>query len=146
MAETLALGPQPQRETRSASAPQSVPLSDLRILARDVQVGAWLVQPCLDQIRRGEEIVRIEPRTMRLLLCFIARAGDVLSIQELLEQVWPRVRVTPDSVYQAVTTLRRLLGDDPRAPAYILTIPRRGYRLIAALDAALPGSTAATKA
>jgi TolB-like protein len=39
--------------------------------------------------------------------------------------------VTPDSVYQAVASLRRLLGDDPRQPAYIETVPRLGYRLVA---------------
>jgi TolB-like protein len=39
--------------------------------------------------------------------------------------------VSPDSVYQAVTSLRRQLGDDSRQPAYIETVPRLGYRMIA---------------
>ena len=57
--------------------------------------------------------------------------GETVSIDELLDRVWAGVVVTPDSVYQAVATLRRLLGDDPKQPRYIATVPRLGYRLIA---------------
>jgi transcriptional activator of cad operon len=68
---------------------------------------------------------------MRLLLCLAERAGEVVSIDDLLNQVWSGVIVTPDSVYQAVASLRRLLGDDHKQPAYIATVPRLGYRLVA---------------
>jgi TolB-like protein len=68
---------------------------------------------------------------MRLLLCLAERPGAVVSIEELLEQVWAGVIVTPDSVYQAVASLRRILGDDARQPTYIETVPRLGYRLLA---------------
>jgi transcriptional activator of cad operon len=61
---------------------------------------------------------------MRLLLCLADRAGEVVSIDELLEQVWAGVVVTPDSVYQAVASLHRMLGDDARGPACIVTFPR----------------------
>ncbi len=44
---------------------------------------------------------------------------------------WSDVIVAPDSVYQAVTSLRRVLGDDPRQPTYIETIPRLGHRMVA---------------
>jgi transcriptional activator of cad operon len=68
---------------------------------------------------------------MRLLLCLAERASEVVSIDELLNHVWPEVSVTSDSVYQAIASLRRLLGDDPKQPAYIATVPRLGYRMIA---------------
>jgi len=71
---------------------------------------------------------------MRLLLCLADRAGEVVSIDDLLEQVWSGVIVTPDSVYQAITSLRRLLGDDPKQPSYIATVPRLGYRMVAAVN------------
>lgn len=57
--------------------------------------------------------------------------GETVSIDELLDHVWVGVVVTPDSVYQAVATLRHVLGDDPKQPRYIATVPRLGYRLIA---------------
>ena len=47
---------------------------------------------------------------MRLLMCLAERAGEIVSIDELLDRVWSGVNVAPDSVYQAVASLRR----DPR--------------------------------
>jgi len=71
---------------------------------------------------------------MRLLLCLAEHPGEVVSIDDLLSHVWPDVTVTQDSVYQAVTTLRRLLGDDPKQPTYIATAPRLGYRMVATVS------------
>jgi len=68
---------------------------------------------------------------MRLLVCLAEHAGQVVSVDDLLDQVWSDVAVSPDSVYQAVTSLRRVLGDDPKQPKYIETLPRLGYRMVA---------------
>lgn len=78
---------------------------------------------------------------MRLLLCLAERAGEVVSIDDLLNQVWPEVNVSPDSVYQAVASLRRQLGDDSRQPTYIETVPRLGYRMVAKVGPWQPAST-----
>jgi transcriptional activator of cad operon len=51
----------------------------------------------------------------------------------LLNEVWTGVVVGSASVYQAVSQLRKLLGDVDPEPTYIATVPRRGYRLIAAV-------------
>jgi transcriptional activator of cad operon len=48
--------------------------------------------------------------------------------------VWSGVIVTPDSVYQSVASLRRLLRDDAKQPAYIATVPRLGYRMVATVS------------
>jgi len=98
-----------------------------------LRVGAWRVSPSSGQISREGETVRVEARTMRLLLCLADHAGEVVSIDELLEQAWAGVIVTPDSVYQAVTSLRRTLGDDPKRPTYIATVPRLGYKMVASV-------------
>jgi transcriptional activator of cad operon len=71
---------------------------------------------------------------MRLLLCLAGHAGEVVSIDDLLNQVWPGVTVTSDSVYQAVATPRRQLGDDSKQPTYIATVPRLGYRMVATVS------------
>ena len=96
-----------------------------------LRIGDWNVHPALGQISRDGETVRVEVRSMRLLLCLAGRSGEVVSIDDLLNQVWPDVMVAPDSVYQAVASLRRLLGDDPKQPTYIATVPRLGYRMVA---------------
>ncbi len=70
---------------------------------------------------------------MELLLFLANHAGETVSIDSLLNHVWNGVTVTPDSVYQSVMSLRRLLGDDAKQPKYIATVPRRGYRMIAAV-------------
>jgi transcriptional activator of cad operon len=106
--------------------------------AGKLQIGDWCVDPVLGEISRGGETARgetgkIDARALRLLLCLAERPGEVVSIEALLDRVWPDVTVAPDSVYQAVTSLRRLLGDDSKEPAYIATVPRLGYRLVAAV-------------
>ena len=68
---------------------------------------------------------------MRLLVYLAERAGQVVGVDDLLNEVWAGVIVTSDSVYQAVAALRRTLGDDSKDPKYIATLPRRGYRLVA---------------
>jgi transcriptional activator of cad operon len=96
-----------------------------------LRVGAWLVNPATGEISRAGETVRLEARSMLLLLCLAERAGEIVSLDDLLSRVWPGVAVSPDSVYQAVASLRRQLGDDPKQPSYIATVPRLGYRMVA---------------
>lgn len=98
-----------------------------------LRIGNWRVNSNSGEISRNGETVRLEARTLRLLLCLAERPGEVISIDALLDCVWPGVAVAPDSVYQAVTTLRRQLGDDPKQPSYIATVPRLGYRLVASV-------------
>src|ERR1700722_5028100 len=94
-----------------------------------LRIGDWCITPSSGQISRNGETSRVEVRTMRLLLCLAEHAGQVVSIDDLLNQVWSEVTVAPDSVYQAVTSLRRLLGDDPKQPTYIETVPRLAARV-----------------
>jgi adenylate cyclase len=96
-----------------------------------VRIGEWMVHPALDRISRGTETQKLEPRTMRLLLCLANSAGEVVSIDRLLTEVWAGVVVGSASVYEAVSQLRRILGDVDPKPTYIVTVPRKGYRLIA---------------
>lgn len=104
--------------------------------AASLRIGSWRVDPAAGEIAREAasgrlEPVRLDTRAMRLLLCLAERPGELVSIDELLTQVWPEVTVSQDSVYQAVASLRRVLGDDPKQPAYIATVPRLGYRMVA---------------
>jgi len=95
-----------------------------------LQIGEWCVDPSLDQITRNGKAVKLEPRAMGVLMCLAEHAGQVVTVDQLLDTVWKDVVVTPDSVYQAVAALRKALGDDPKEPAYIANVVRRGYRLV----------------
>lgn len=96
-----------------------------------LRVGDWRVDPALDEISKEGTSVKLEPRAMRLLVCLAERAGQVVSVEQLLDEVWKDVVVTPNSVYHAVATLRRVLGDNTKEPTYITDVLRRGYRLVA---------------
>lgn len=98
---------------------------------RRFRVGDWEADAALDEIRAPGQLVKMEPRTMRLLCVLAERPGEVWSAEELLERVWPGVMVTYSSVYQAVAQLRRVLGDDGAEARYVATVPRKGYRLVA---------------
>lgn len=99
-----------------------------------LHIGEWRVDPVSGEIARNGESARLEVRTLRLLLCLAEHAGETVSIDDLLSNVWPEVTVTPDSVYQAMASLRRVLGDDPKHPQYIATVPRLGYRMLASVS------------
>jgi len=90
----------------------------------------WFVETSLCRITRGDEVVKIDPRNMEVLLQLAARPGEVISSTEIEANVWGNVIVTASSLYQSITQLRKALGDDKNAPRYIETIPRKGYRLI----------------
>jgi TolB-like protein/DNA-binding winged helix-turn-helix (wHTH) protein/tetratricopeptide (TPR) repeat protein len=96
-----------------------------------LQIGDWCVHASLDQITRDGKSVKLEPRAMGVLMCLAGHAGQVVTVDQLLDAVWKDVVVTPDSVYQAVGALRKALGDDSKEPTYIANVVRRGYRLVA---------------
>src|SRR3979490_3566071 len=106
-----------------------------------LSVGDFRVDPALDEISRDGATAKLEPRAMRLLLCLAEHAGQVVSVDQLLDAVWKDVVVTPDSVYQAVAGLRRALGDGTKEPAYIANVLRRGYRLVAPVAPWVDAST-----
>ena len=112
------------------SAEQPAPV----MAERPFRVGEWSVDPALDQISRNTEVIKLEPRTMRLLVRLAETPGQVVSSQQLLDSVWSGVVVAPASVYQGIWQLRKLLGDSDPIPTYIATVSRKGYRLIAAVE------------
>ena len=112
------------------------------MLGNRTLVGDWSVEPALDALQRGGESVRLEPKAMEILVVLASRPGEVVSREELLSAVWPGVVVGDEALSQVVTKLRKALGDDARAPTYIETISKRGYRLIAPVKA-LPGGPVA---
>src|SRR5687768_13939318 len=79
--------------------------------------------------RAGRELPLI-PRYFDLLVLLLERRGEAVSRDAIFERVWSDVVVSDGALSQAVRTLRRTLGDDPREPAFIRTVSRHGYRFI----------------
>jgi DNA-binding winged helix-turn-helix (wHTH) protein/TolB-like protein len=97
---------------------------------RAFQLGDWRVQPQLNVIERGTQQVRVEPRYMDLLVHLSEHAGEVVSADEILSEVWTGLVVGEHSVYQGIARLRKALADKAAQPRYIETVAKRGYRLI----------------
>ena len=108
-----------------------------------LRVGDLTVVPSLNLLVRGGERIRVEPRLMDILTYLIERAGEVISKQELMERVWNDRHVTDDVLTVSIYNLRKALGDEARQPRYIQTVSRRGYLLIAPVQAASPEGGAA---
>jgi DNA-binding winged helix-turn-helix (wHTH) protein/TolB-like protein/Flp pilus assembly protein TadD len=99
-----------------------------------VRVGEWWADATTNELGRGGDTVRVEPKAMEVLMVLAGRAGRVGPREQLLAAVWPGVVVGDEALTQSIIKLRRALGDNPRLPTYIETISKRGYRLIAPVD------------
>ena len=73
---------------------------------------------------------RLTPKTMGVLLELALRAGATVARDDLLSAVWPDTCPTPEVLTQAIKELRKAFLDDQKAPLYIETIPKIGYRLL----------------
>ncbi|MFZ3321191.1 MAG: tetratricopeptide repeat protein [Usitatibacter sp.] len=101
------------------------------MLNQAFKIGEWCANRTTNELGRAGDTVRIEPKVMEVLMALADRAGQVVSRDDLLAVVWPGVIVGDDALTQSIIKLRKALGDNPRAPSYIETISKRGYRLIA---------------
>ncbi|MCU0305377.1 MAG: FHA domain-containing protein [Thermoanaerobaculales bacterium] len=105
------------------------------------RIGDWLVEPDLDRISRGDEQRTLRPRATELLVALSRSGGELAPTRYLIDAVWGTEFVTVNALTQLVAELRRALGDDPKYPRHIETIPRRGYRLIAPTSPAEPSAS-----
>ena len=85
-------------------------------------------------LRRDGQPVTLPPKDLETLLVLVERAGHIVEKEELLEKVWPGVFVEEGNLTRHIFNLRQVLGDRPDGRKYIETIPRRGYRFVAAVQ------------
>jgi DNA-binding winged helix-turn-helix (wHTH) protein len=96
------------------------------------------LDPVRHRLTASGEPVAISERQLDVLLLLVVRAGQIVSKDDLLQAGWKDVAVGDNSLEQAISSLRRLLGTHPSGVAYIETIPRRGYRFGAAVTRMAP--------
>jgi transcriptional activator of cad operon len=104
--------------------------------------GEWRADRESGELTGGGATTRLEPKVMDLLFVLAADAGAVVPRERLLETLWPGLVVGEDTLARTVFKLRQALGDDAKAPRYIETIAKRGYRLVAAIDTVTSASRA----
>lgn len=96
-----------------------------------LQIGEFIADPASNEIFVNGVTTRLRPILMDVLLRLAAAPGAAVSRDTLLGDVWPRRMVNDEVLSRAVAELRTALGDDPKHPHYIETLPKVGYRLIA---------------
>jgi DNA-binding winged helix-turn-helix (wHTH) protein/cytochrome c-type biogenesis protein CcmH/NrfG len=95
------------------------------------QCGEFAVEPLRGCVTGHDGQPRhLPPKAIEVLICLAAAAPETLTRRQLLNKVWGERFVSDEVLTHAITELRHALGDEPGNPAYIETIPKRGYRLL----------------
>src|SRR4029453_6584022 len=107
--------------------------------------GPFRLDPTTESLWRDEVWLPLPPKPFVVLAYLVAHAGQVVSKETLLDAVWPNTAVTEGVLKTCLGQIRQMLGETARAPQYIATPPRRGFRLVASVmeyTEAIPASTA----
>jgi len=90
---------------------------------------------CIDThnqlLYRQGETINLAPKVYDLLVFLCQNSHRVISKDELMEQVWTGTLVTENAISRTLVKVRKALADDPKKPQFIITVPRKGYRMVA---------------
>jgi len=89
-------------------------------------------------VKRDGQEQYLRQQCFHVLAYLVERRDRIVGKEELIENFWRDTAVTDNAVVQCIAEIRRALGDDPRGPRFIKTIPKVGYRFIAAVTEELP--------
>lgn len=95
----------------------------------------FLLAPQERRLTRGGAPVEINARYLDALALLVREQGRLVTKDRFMDEVWRGVPVTDEALTQCIRTLRRQLGDDAGRPRFIETVPKHGYRFIAAVEA-----------
>lgn len=104
------------------------------------RLGDWQAYPLRNLLVGPAGEVHVEPKVMQLLECLAASSGEVVERDRLLDELWGGRAVSDEPLTRCIATLRRVLDDSPKDPAYVQTIPKRGYRLVCPVEPLLPAT------
>lgn len=103
-----------------------------------LRIGCWLFQRRSGEMSCNCATRRLEPIVAEVLELLISYAGEVVTREEILDQVWSHRVVVDESITRAISAIRRAFGDTQRPHRYVETLPKRGYRLIAPVSELQP--------
>jgi DNA-binding winged helix-turn-helix (wHTH) protein/Tol biopolymer transport system component len=99
------------------------------------EFGEFVLDPRERVLFRNGAPVPVAPKVLQLLLVLIENHDHIVEKEKLMEEVWADSFVEESNLTYSIRQLRKVLGDDIQKPHFIETIPRRGYRFIAGVDA-----------
>ena len=105
--------------------------------------GSFRLDPLNQCLWRGEQRVPITPKAFDVLRYLVEHPGRLVTHEEILEALWPQTYVNQEVVKKYIVEIRKVLGDRHDRPAFIETLPRRGYQFVAQIsEEASPGPSA----
>jgi DNA-binding winged helix-turn-helix (wHTH) protein/TolB-like protein/Tfp pilus assembly protein PilF len=99
-------------------------------LRQGFRLGEWEVLPLRGVLRKGEHEEKPEPRVFGVLIALAKRDGDLVTRDELVDELWDGRPTSDEPINRCLSQLRRHLGDKSRPHRYVETLTRRGYRLV----------------
>jgi DNA-binding winged helix-turn-helix (wHTH) protein len=96
----------------------------------NLQFGPFRLVPEDKRLWRGVDAIVLRPKSFAVLRYLVEQAGRLVTKEELAEAVWPGLVVSEAALTVCMGDIRKALGDDARAPHFIATVHRRGYRFI----------------
>jgi DNA-binding winged helix-turn-helix (wHTH) protein len=95
----------------------------------------FILDPAQRRLSYDGQPVELNARYLDALALLVADAGQLVTKDRFLDEVWRGVPVTDEALTQCIKTLRRALGDDAADPRFIATVPKHGYRFIVPVTA-----------
>lgn len=105
--------------------------------------GEFRLDPVNRVLSRGGERIELSGRYFDALALLAAEAGQLVAKDRFFDEVWRGVPVTDEALTQCIKELRKALGDNAARPVFIETVPKYGYRFIAAIEPEAQGMAAA---
>src|SRR6266536_6253556 len=102
---------------------------------RTIEFGPFRISTADRLLYRDGEVMRLFPRAVDVLLVLLTSDGRVVAREELIKAVWGNTTVEEGGLTSNISDLRKALGDDPKDPRYIETIPKHGYRWVGPMTA-----------
>ena len=98
-------------------------------LDKGFRIGEWEVFPARGELRCGDQVEKPEPKVLAVLLSLAMRDGDVVTKDQLVDEVWDGRATADDPIIRCIFQLRGHLNDRERPYQYVGTLVRRGYCL-----------------
>jgi TolB-like protein/DNA-binding winged helix-turn-helix (wHTH) protein/Tfp pilus assembly protein PilF len=107
-------------------------------------MGDLVIDTGRQSVTRAGAPIALPKLSYDLLLVLMKAAPDVVTVDQLMREVWPGLVVSPETVSKRVTLLREALGEDSQAPRYIATLRGRGYQVVADVATESPSDVQAS--
>ena len=98
------------------------------------RVNRCIVDTTAFELRRGEEIIAVQPQVFDLLLLLLENRHRLVTKEEIFQRIWKNRIVSDAALSSRIKTLRQALGDDGTEQGCIRTVRRRGFRLVAPVE------------